>query len=321
MAGAQVARIVETLDLGSVEKVRNVANGWRNRVVVVWVGGERVVIRGYPSRWPRESIRCEHSILEELERRDFPAPRLLRSRGDTTLLEVEGRHYAVLSFESGRSFTGYYMHHRTIERIQEEAGALLAEFHRALGSFRPEGRHHLGEDPATGGPVRDLNWHASVLERIRTSDHAGDAELAGRMDQAEDRLRRLEPLVRQAPLPRSVVHGDYGLHNILFKRSGSAVLHDFELARYDIRVVDMVAALSRIRSQFRPGFLTGLRSSGGIDETEWDLLPQVWEWYRLIGAIQSWEAFDRHGGDHRLEAVARRLREAERIRHGGVDVG
>lgn len=321
MTPALVATILEPLDLGRVERVRNVANGWRNRIVVVEVGGERVVVRGYPSRWPTESVRCEHSILEVLAGRGFPAPRVLRGGDDSTLIEVEGERYAVLSFEDGRSFTGYYLHPGTIRRLQEEAGALLAGFHRSLGSFRPPTRHHLGLDPVTDEPVRTLRWYLDVLDRVRKIESPNESDLLARVDELGERLIVLEPVIMDAPLPRTVVHGDFGLHNILFRQHGPALLHDFELARYDIRLVDVVAALSRIRSQFRPSFLTGLRSGGGIDETEWELLPRVWEWYRLTGAIQSWEVFARHGGNHRLEAAHRRLVEADRVRRHGVDVG
>lgn len=314
--GEAVAAVLAAARLQPAKSTRNLPNGWRNRIVLVTSGDRRLVIRGYPQRWTPEAIELEHSILNELGRRRFPAPRLVDLGAGPAWREVGGVRYAALGFEPGTALTGYYLSRSTICRLQRLAGETLADFHRALAGFVPAGRHHLGIDPGSGEPRRDLSWHLAVLDELQRRGAVPGLEgTSEELGVVRRRLTELEARVVGAGLPRAIVHGDYGLHNLLF-RAGEVVVHDFELSRPDIRLLDTVSALSRLRPEFRAPFVEGLTRAGGMDEGERALLAEVWEWHRLRGAIQSGEAFLRLGGEHRRAAMSKRLAEAGRIRSG-----
>ncbi|MEN8198403.1 MAG: phosphotransferase, partial [Pseudomonadota bacterium] len=55
--------------------------------------------------------------------------------------------------------------------------------------------------------------------------------------------QRLEEALGDAQLPRLVIHGDFGIHNMLFHDNESATLLDFELARLEWRLSDLVLVL------------------------------------------------------------------------------
>lgn len=319
---ADASAIVGEAGLGRLLHLRNLPNGWRNRVGLAITSRGRFILRGYPPRWTDEAVVHEHSIMEELERRSFAAPRLVRGPSGATRIEVGSGRYAVLSYEQGRSLTGYHLRRSALRSIQWRAGRLLGEYHRVLAGFTPAGRHHLGLDPATGQAARDVAWHRRTLRELHGRDSLPSI-FPSEKDAGpwEDRLAGLDDAIAGAALPVTVIHGDFGLHNILFAQDGTAVVHDFELARLDYRAVDLVTALSRFRSdEFVPAFVSGLEAADGLEEREWEMLPLLWEWYRIRGAIQSWEAFARFGGEHRLDAARRRLEEAVAVRQGAKGV-
>lgn len=316
---ATVEAVLSGVGIIGNARVRNIYNGWRSQIVSVTTPEGRVVVRGYSNRWATPGIRHEHSVLQKLEAVGFGAPRLRAGETGETLFVVDGTRFAVLSYVPGSTLTGFYMADASINQLQVRAGRLLGEFHKTLSGFHPDGIHHLGIDPSTGIPLRDVDWHRDVVARVGEAGGAIAAEgLVGSISNCEARFVELDTEVRSADLPTALIHGDFGLHNILFSSKGEPILHDFELTRLDIRAIDLVTSLSRLQPRFRSGFITGLRDVDGLSDSEWTLLPQVWEWYRLGGAIQSCDAYLKHGGDRRLETARRRLLEAQRVQREGL---
>lgn len=312
-----VANILRGAELGRPTSVRNAAHGWRTSVVMVESGDRRFVVRRYPDRWTDAAIEHEHSLLRELAGRDFPAPRLIELADGSFLRVIDGARYSVQTFEMGVTLAGFYLSRPRTARLQRFAGGVLAGFHRVTAGFVPRGRHHLGVDPTTGLRRRDLGWHLDVIERLRLDRDVGASfGSASEIASVRTRLVELDRLIADAHLPLVIIHGDYGLHNIIFRPSGEAVVHDFELSRLDLRLLDLAAALSRIKPRSRPHLLTGLLEADGVDASELDMLEPVWEWYRIRGAIQSAEAYMRLGGEHRRGAVVKRLAEAAELRSG-----
>lgn len=313
-----VADVFQGTGLGPPKSVRNVAHGWRTRVVMVDVGESRFVLRRYPDRWSDSAVEHEHSLLQELARLDFPAPRLVELGHGSYLRTIDGARYAAQYYETGVTLSGFHLGRAKICRLQRDIGRLLPEFHRALAGFVPAGRHHLGVDATTGRQRRDLNWHLKAIDSLTSGEGVAASTLAFVDDIASLRRRlvELDQAIEAADLPLAMIHGDYGLHNIIFRPSGEAVIHDFELSRTDLRLLDVVTSLSRLRPEFRFYFLAGVQEADGLDAMEKDMLESVWEWYRIRGAVQSAEAYARLGGEHRRAAVVKRMAEAAELRSG-----
>ena len=194
------------------------------------------------------------------------------------------------------------------------AGATLAEFHEALGGFEPEGRHHLGFEGQDQRSI-ELSWYVGTLEQLASlPDDSEEAVIPGwRVPELVQRLSMLAETIDHSPVEKTVIHGDYGLHNLLFERNGQVTVLDFELARVDWRLVDLVRVLSRQKRYAGRAFISGYRETSDMKADEFRLLPEVWELYRLFGAIRSWQMGHDLGDSRRIATAKRRFEEADWI--------
>jgi Ser/Thr protein kinase RdoA (MazF antagonist) len=104
-------------------------------------------------------------------------------------------------------------------------------------------------------------------------------------------------------LRSSVIHGDFGPYNLLVRRGHPVVMADFELARNDWRLVDVVTALPRF-ARSRMGFsryraealLRGYRSVDPEIDAELPYAPSLLEFLQLRFAAVSLERSTTDGG-------------------------
>ena len=120
-------------------------------------------------------------------------------------------------------------------------GAILSRIHRDLAGFLPVGRHHLGFAGYEGARHRDMAWHAARVAKMS----AASAELPDPADRSHaqwlvargpwiiDEMARLDEQLTAAQLPRLIIHGDYGLHNLVVRTLDRGTPVDFELARIE----------------------------------------------------------------------------------------
>jgi Ser/Thr protein kinase RdoA (MazF antagonist) len=299
----------------------NIPFGRRNQNVVVTTPAGRKVLRRYRGNAVPGSVAHEHAVLAELERRGFPAVRLERTTASDTVVTHDGDLYALFDFEDGANLASYVLPGTSSRtRILTAAGGTLAQLHRELAGFTPATAHHLGYEPVTEEPAHDLSWYLDVLAelpaRTPVAGAAGRSQhqaLAGRSQQLTSWLTGLHERLAQAELPRVLIHGDYGVHNLLFRSDGTAVVTDFELARRDWRLIDLIIVLSRIPIDRGQSFVAGYRQREAIADDEWRHLSDVWQHYKLTGAIRSWHNHFTHGGEQRLATARARVAEADRV--------
>ncbi|MEZ5565257.1 MAG: aminoglycoside phosphotransferase family protein [Gammaproteobacteria bacterium] len=89
-----------------------------------------------------------------------------------------------------------------------EAGALLAGFHRALGTLE-----HQFSNPRLG--VHNTTRHLAVLRKALV-DHAGHSEITAIRPLAQEILKLAAALPPIPTVPDRVVHGDPKVNNLLF---------------------------------------------------------------------------------------------------------
>jgi Ser/Thr protein kinase RdoA (MazF antagonist) len=292
----------------------NLTLTWRNRLVVVRTTAGRKVLKEYRETSNLQTIAHEHSIIDHLERRRFPCTRLDHTAGGESVVVVDARWFASFAFEPGRHLAATYVtpgHRRT---LTEGVGRTLARLHDQLEGFEPRGSHHLARDPDGAGD-RDLRWHLEALDRLREepgtpADDGTERDLRLLREQADGLRADLVEAgsrVEEAGLPRLVIHGDFGTHNLLFRKDGTAVVHDFELARYDWRLLDLVIASLRLRPELQAALIAGYRTGSDIADVELRLLPWLWRYHLLSGAVRSWHVYGELGSPARLATARARL--------------
>lgn len=311
--------VLRAYGLTPTGRVTDIVSGRRNRNVVVATSAGPVVVRRYRDIAPADSVAHEHQLLTELERHGFPAVRLRRTAQGRTVV-YEGRHrYAVFDYVPGHNLASWVLlDRRARARLQDVAGRTLARMHDVLEPFLPTTPHHLGLATGPGDSPQDLTWFLAALDELPSrvpsdATEAADHHRALRAvaGDAAAQLVELDRAVRRTALPRTVIHGDFGVHNLIFRSDGSAVVTDFELARRELRLIDLIIVLSRTPRADAEAFLSAYRAELPVPAEEWHELTNVWRYYRLTGAVQSWSNHFVHGGVERLRTARARIAEAE----------
>ena len=291
---------------------RNMPNARRNRNLIVYTDAGRMVLKHYRKDWTTNTIAYEHSILNTLAESNFPAPRLRTSLNNETCINLDGRNYCVFEFVNGLNYSWVYLFRPHRMRLMRTAGRTLAQLHRQLMGFHPTGKHHLGLVSYEGGRLRDVQWHiqkVSELKELSYSLNDPNAEwLIAQSEKILDDIDSLTQTLKEADLPRTIIHGDFGLHNLIFQNADQATAMDFELARLEWRLSDMVSCLSKLRNrkgEYDMGSITELMTAYQgefpISDDEWRWFPQVWKYYKLAKAVQYWSSyFETNGPAHKL---------------------
>lgn len=328
-----VEQVLRAYNLRLLRPPQNLPFGWRSHNVVLNTSAGKKVLKRYRAAWPAETIAHEHAILKELQASDFPAPRLVLTSRNESTLEWGGHFYALYDYIEGRNYAGSVVLPAQRNHLVRQAGIALARLHGQLHEFIPAGEHHLGYISNSDRRQRDLNWHlerleslSSRAEEIQNLRAREDARWLARQSGAiARRMEQLEKKVADASLVQTVIHGDYGIHNLHFQTRGShaVTVLDFELARREWRLLDLISVLARFGRDNR-GFEQSREFIGAYEsacleasspmaltEDEWRLLPDIWQLYRLRGAVQYWHTYAQQGGARRLSAARQRLLEGE----------
>ncbi|MBP1703721.1 MAG: family glycosyltransferase, partial [Chloroflexi bacterium] len=225
-----------------------------------------------------------------------------------------------MDFIDGTNYSSRYLLNSHRLRLIAVSGTSLGRFHRSMAGFLPGGRHHLGFAGFEGKRRRDLDWHLEKLDELNNkelpkeaaeSDREILAMLARRSAEISERLSSLEGMLAPVDFPRLVIHGDFGLHNLLFKSDGNIALIDFELARLEWRLSDLVITLPRLRASSQAVFLKAYHTEFPLSSDEWHYLPEVWQLRMLQGAVQYWNNYFELGDNRRLAGARQRLEQAD----------
>jgi len=311
--------VLDSFGLEMTRPPNNLPLGWRNSNVVVHTPSGKKVLKIYRNKWPLKSIIHEHSILKQLEKLNFQSVRLNSNLNGDSIVNQDGHTCALFDYVDGVNYASSYILRSQREMLVAKSGQTLARFHHQLAGFQPEARHHLGFHHHSENRIRDLSWHLNKIDELREkSPHPEDVEaskhaqwLSDRSKIIGDKLYHLEKTLRAVSLPRLVIHGDYGIHNLLFHQDGTITVHDFELTRIEWRLIDLVTVLTRLDFKRSRVFMAAYQGEYAITSEEWQVFPLVWQYYRLRGSIQYWHNYYEIGNWQRLKAACDRVTQAE----------
>jgi Ser/Thr protein kinase RdoA (MazF antagonist) len=309
-------------DLGRWWDVQPVDNGFR----VAAEAGEFLVAVS-PEDRSDASLLFEAMLLAHLDDKAYLAPRLVRTRaGRSWHRSGAGEGILVREWVRGGVVDASLDQHR------RRGVRALAEYHAAVRSFPPRLR-------TVGGPTR------FTLEREGPVALEAFTEISGWYLDADGRQRlrstssylwrqygRLPELRTRggATLPRLVIHGDFGCGAVVLDggRPGFPAdgLAGFDRSRYDLRALDLAAALK-----------TFARAPGGFDldrcadvmaaydevdrlsTGELAALPDILRLERLARVFRLTSGFvRRHGSDRPAESAVREIVEAAEAETDGL---
>lgn len=295
------AEMIDAYDLELFNYHLKPQGGNRATNIIVQTSKGKKLVKKYKETLGRSTIVMEHSILEYLKMISFPAPHLYPSNSGDTLIECDNHFFAVFDYiEGGFQYQHYFLATGNQNRFIQIAGHVLGQLHRNLEDFLPQGYNPDGFKSKTEGRHRDMNWYLERLEHCIKQNGNGNSDkktnlLQERSEYLKEEMCRLEDLLNRADLPRTVIHGDYGPYNLLFKKNGSVFVLDFEMARFEWRVAEIIRSWYRFcydRSGFNLSKMQLLLDSYQADmpltAEECQLIPEVWKFFNLRRTIRSW---------------------------------
>jgi Ser/Thr protein kinase RdoA (MazF antagonist) len=306
-----VNEILSCYGLDIVASPKNLPNTRRNRNLMVKTTQGKKILKLYRDDWKNSTIAFEHSILDNLAQLDFPAPRLLPTQNGRTWLKLGVQNYCLFEFIDGKNFSSRFLVRPQRVRMMATSGRMLARLHLQLAGFLPDGQHHIGFPNYIDDRYRDFKWHINKVEELSTrSQKLMDIEdsihanwLIAHADKILEEMNQLDNDLKSASLPRIIIHGDYGLHNLIYQTLDLAVPVDYELSRIEWRLVDLISVVSKFR--YKDGsfdfesinrFMIAYQTEYPIEEEEWLNFPQVWKFYKLMKAIQYWNSYHETNG-------------------------
>jgi homoserine kinase type II len=250
---SELEHVLQCYSLGQLSDACRVKQGFINENwLVVTTRGRFFVKRRHPSYRHSGLIRAQHELIEHLRRHGFPAPRLIKTLKDDSILGLDGRWYEIQEFIDGIPYDPNRPAHL------EQAALTLGLYHRCVEGFDRPVFRSLGDlySPATA---------KQALARLVRTWSLDTTPLLS------DLVRRLGAEVRNlaarfahyGALPRLVIHGDYYADNLIFEGDRIVGVVDYDRARWEARVAELSEALiyfaspraSQMKHIVYPGFL------------------------------------------------------------------
>lgn len=319
LTGETTGAVLDEYGLGLLQEPTLPPGGeGRSHSVVVHTADGKKLLKQYKRSITQTAIEQEHSILKYLARVEFAsAPRLVTTRRGETIVQRDDRKFALFEFiEGGFQYYKYVLLPHQTRHFIAIAGDALAQLHETLEGFTPTGGNPNGFRSLTGDRWHDLNWY---LDRLNESVRCSTAQthaLALRADEFEQTLRALDVRLGECNLPRATTHGDYGPHNLLFRKHAPVVILDFEIARLDWRALDVVNALwnfgrdgrTPLKHSHMEWFLHAYNARLPLTPDERAALPLLWKFSHLRRCIVNWYEYHRTHDEFNLEKAYRHLR-------------
>jgi Ser/Thr protein kinase RdoA (MazF antagonist) len=322
-----VRTVLERYGLRRAGRSHSLPLARRSRNVVVRTDRGEKVLRQYRRKWSEETVRYVHSILLRLRDVGFIAPAPDTAADGLTWTRIGDELFGVFGVLPGKNYSVNYLLGRDRLRLTTIAGQTLARMHLLLDGFVPDGGHHVGLVSPDGSRRRDLAWYAAKLDELRDRSSAlTDDEsraLSNRLIRSAPavlaEIALVEASLTDVALPRLVIHGDYGIHNLLFQRDGTAVPVDFELSRLDLRLNDLVSALVRYQRTgsaadriLMQTFVGAYSDVFPLSPDELAVFADAWRSYTLDAAVQYWNSyFETSRSVHRLRSALSSIERAQ----------
>ncbi len=295
-----INEILDKYDFNLISTPKPTLGGSRNYSLIIETSKGKKIFKQYKESLGEPTIIQEHSILNYLNRIDFPATRLVPTKFGETLLHYKNQRYALYDFVDGFTLYDYVLSPSIRKKYISSAGRHLAMLHRALKDFVPEGFNPDGFNPETGERWRDINWYAKKLVSCRektkfSKKKSSIARLSHILDRAEyleDLLLETDTLLKMADLNYQMIHKDFGQANVLYTQHNSPVIIDFEIARMDWKIIDLIDGLvnfceggTGFRLDKMKTFYNAYNDTFRLSENELVFMPIIWKFLNITKCI------------------------------------
>jgi homoserine kinase type II len=231
----ELAECLGHYDLGKVRHVREFARGSRKspKAILDTEKGKFLFKRRAVGKDDLQKVAFTHEIQSALAVRNFPLPKLLRTRDDgRTMLVLGWNVYEMFEYIDGGNFDGS-------REAAFSAGRTLGLYHKLLLDFRSE------YAPPTGSYHDAQSIHRAIRDTVSSlpMEMRPPADvLLGTVQNLEQTYRHCCEQTNSIGLgdwDSQIVHGDWHPGNMLFREHHVAAVIDYDAARRQQRVIDL----------------------------------------------------------------------------------
>lgn len=300
--------VAEQYQLGSIRRCYRTPRSVNSLNFVVTTSRGKFIFRRH--RLSKETVAHEHQVLNYLQQRDFPSPRMLLSEAGRAWTAIDGSLYSVYRFVEGYCHTDFLWWPSGRRDVLYQAGRTLGQYHQAVTGLIPSFRKWDGYRPTEHRRWREGDWFRQALTDIRpalqkpTANSALDDLARSHIDGIEQMLRLESVVEGHSGLSKLVIHGDYAPWNVLFRSGQSPFVLDFNAARLDLKIYDVVLATfwfawrgDRLDQKRALAFQSGYSETGQLRAVDIETASPVFRW---ITARAVAERLRRHYQEHVL---------------------
>jgi Ser/Thr protein kinase RdoA (MazF antagonist) len=280
--------LAELYQLGEIRACRRARRSLSLNFVVTTSRGKFVLRRHHLSE---AAVAYEHQVLDHLQQRGFPAPRMLTDPAGRAWCTIDGSLYSVYEFAEGYCPAHFLWPPTAWRAIITQYGHTLGRYHQAIAGLVPSAHKWNGYRPAEHRRWCEGEWFRQALADIRpllqkpTAISPIDDSVRSRIDAIEEMLRLESVVEERSDLSKLVIHGDYSPWNVLFRPGQPPVVLDFNESRLDLKIYDVMLATfwfawrgSHLDQDRARAFQAGYCETGQLSEADISLAGPVFQW-------------------------------------------
>ncbi|HEX6031376.1 MAG TPA: phosphotransferase [Tepidiformaceae bacterium] len=309
---AEIPVVLGAWGIGANSSVSAVPGGTLNFNFDVRADGGRYFLRCYRSNLETERIAGEHALVEWVAERDVPAATAIRTADGGTVVEVEGRRWALFPWMPGRPIP---------------RGELPPAAARSLGEVHGRIQAVLAEHPESRAARMAMRWDRAqslvALEHVISIAEQGREPdwLLGGLKRQRHMLEEMDVWTpdRFASLPCQLLHGDFHDQQALFVDDEVSAIVDWEIWHMDPRAWELVRSLSfstLLASPRLEDYLAGYREHVRLTEDEVVLALRLWFQSRVVG-LWAWWAYFVEGNERVKDFFPAMIAELDRVADEG----
>ena len=276
-----LANICRAWNLSPVLSSVQAETGTIHRTFLLKTISGKYALRAYrytaEERW---RIVCEHNLIAYVRDHNLPAVAPVPLSHGETILEHEGRFYALYPFASGHQVARGYLGTGEIIAM----GKFLGQLHRVLLNYPHEQvpqRALTVDHAATFMTIDTIETAIRSQKRISEEDQQVLSQLAERRQW----LMTARPVDEKAFLSveRQVIHGDYQETNLFFEGNRVSAAIDWDQAYVAPRAWEVVRTLHYVFQLEEMAcclFLDAYRREMPLAFTELEIVAATYEWIK-----------------------------------------
>lgn len=279
-AGLSNEEISSAWHLSPILSTATPSTGTLHRILLLSTREANYVLRAYRyAPKDRSRVVYEHAIARYVQAHGLPAIAPLSLPSGETLLEHDGRLYALYPFAPGAQISREQV---TDHEIIAAMGRCLGELHHLLADYPPDQvrSQSLTVDQAAAFAKMD-RIEAAILEKA--DGDAFDHQILAMLRQRRDWLATAEPvdLTSFASLDLQALHGDYQETNLFFADNQVSAIIDWDQAYAAPRTWELVRTLHYVFALDVPRcqvFLQAYHEVFPVPHEELDITAQAYGW-------------------------------------------